>query len=233
VTVPALDRWLNQLLAHSPLSRREDPAEDIAVGNVMTPAGNRRVFTGDWSNPDYYLQDVLDALETGPDSLRSLRAECDSVLRISDLLATRKRYSRLTGKPESESSNVLLPVSDEELSSLSRLVVIDSNDLAALRIAVDLIRPFSITFDEFCSQASNTTLGEIRRRPFVTLGDVQIAAQPTAIPMAIVSHVFSSVRTLGLLDGLQKSLGRVQGRRTTLFAFVNVRNFCSHETSVK
>jgi len=51
VTVPALDRWLNQLLSHSPLSRREDPAEDIAVGNVMTSSGNRRVFTGDWSNP--------------------------------------------------------------------------------------------------------------------------------------------------------------------------------------
>jgi hypothetical protein len=46
VTVRALDRWLNQLLAHSPLSRREDPAEDIAVGNIMTPSGNRRVFTG-------------------------------------------------------------------------------------------------------------------------------------------------------------------------------------------
>src|SRR5580698_6484024 len=31
VTVPVLDRWLNQLISHSPLSRREDPAEDIAV----------------------------------------------------------------------------------------------------------------------------------------------------------------------------------------------------------
>jgi hypothetical protein len=214
VTVGALDRWLNQFLSHSPLSRREDPAEDIAVGNVMTPSGNRRVFTGDWSNPDYYLQDVLDALHTGPDTLRPLRAECDSVLRISNLLATRKGYPRLTGKPESESSTVWLPASDEEMWFLSRQALIDSNDLAALQIAVDLIRPFSITFDEFCSRASNTTLGGVRRRPFITLADVQIVAQPTAIPMAVISHIFSSVRNLGLLAGLQKSLGRIQGRRT-------------------
>lgn len=214
VTVPALDRWLNQLLSHSPLSRREDPAEDIAVGNVMTQLGNRRVFTGDWSNPDYYLQDVLDALDTGPDALKFLRAECDSALRISDLLAARRGYPRLTGGPESESSTIWLPASDEELWSLSRQALIDSNDLAALQIAVDLIGPFSITFDGFCSRASNATLGGVRRMPFITLGDVQIAAQPTAIPMAVVSHVFSSVRKLGLLAGLQKSLSRIQGRRT-------------------
>jgi hypothetical protein len=214
VTVHALDRWLNQLLAQSPLSRREDPAEDIAVGNIMTSSGNRRVFTGDWSNPDYYLQDILDALESAPDSLKPLRAECDSVLRISDLLATRKGYPRLTGKPESESSTVWLPASDEELWSLSQQVVIDSNDLAALQIGVDGIRPFLITFQEFCSRASDTTLGAVRRTPLITLGDVQITAQPTAIPMAVISHVFSSVRKLGLLAGLQKSLSRIQGRRT-------------------
>jgi len=92
--------------------------------------------------------------------------------------------------------------------------VIDSRDLAELQIAIDLITPFVITFDEFCSRASDTTLGAVRRTPFITLGDLQIAAQPTAIPMAVISHVLSSVRKLGLLAGLQKSLGRIQGRRT-------------------
>jgi hypothetical protein len=214
VTVNALDRWLNQFLSRSPLSRREDPAEDVAVGNVMTQFGNRRVFTGDWSNPDYYLQDVLDALDSGPDSLKSLRAECDSVLRISDLLATRKAYPRLTGKPESESSTVWLPASDKELWSLSRQALIDSNDLAALQIAIDLIKPFSVTFDEFCARAANTTLRAIRRKPFISLADVLIVAHPTAISMAVISYAFSSVRSLGLLSGLQKSLARIQGPRT-------------------
>jgi len=214
VTVAALDRWLNQFLSHSPLSRREDPAEDVAVGKVMTQFGDRRVFNGDWSNPDYYLQDVLDALDSGPDSLRSLRAECDSVLRISDLLVTRKGYPRLTGKPESESSTVWLPASDEALWSLSRQALIDSSDLASLQIAVQSIKPFSVTLDEFCARAWDTTLGAIRRKPFISFSDVLIVAHPTAIPMAVISHAFSSLRSLGLLTGFQKSLARTQGRRT-------------------
>lgn len=36
VSVNTLDRWLNQFLFHSVVSRREDPAEDVAVGNVMS-----------------------------------------------------------------------------------------------------------------------------------------------------------------------------------------------------
>ena len=182
----------------------------------MTQSGNRRVFTGNWSNPDYYLQDVLDALDSGPDSLESLRAECDAILRISDLLATRKAYPRLTGKHESESSTVWLPASNEALWSLSRQALIDSSDLASLQIAVDSIKPFSLTLDEFCARASDTTLGAIRRKPFISFSDVLIVAHPTAIPMAVISYVFSSLRTHGLLAGLQKSLYRVQGRRTLL-----------------
>jgi hypothetical protein len=47
VTVEALNLWLNEFLRRSRLSAREDPAEDVAVAAVMTPFGNRRIFTGD------------------------------------------------------------------------------------------------------------------------------------------------------------------------------------------
>jgi hypothetical protein len=52
VDVRSLDRWLNRFLAASLLSHREDPAEDVAIGNVMTTSGNYRVFNGDSSHPD-------------------------------------------------------------------------------------------------------------------------------------------------------------------------------------
>jgi hypothetical protein len=53
-------------------SRFEDPPEDFAIGNVCTPVGDRLVFNGEWSGPDQILQDVLDAVETGPASLDGL-----------------------------------------------------------------------------------------------------------------------------------------------------------------
>jgi hypothetical protein len=214
VTVNTLDRWLNQFLSRSTLSRREDPAEDVAVGNVMTRSGNRRIFTGNWSNPDYYLQDVLDALDKGPGSVEFIRAECDSVLKISDLLAVRKGYARLTGKSESESSAVWLPSSDEALKFLSRQALIDSNDLSTLQIAADAIRAFAVPFDEFCAGAPEVAVVATRRKPLITLGDLTIVAHPTEISMAIISHALSSTRNLGLLGGLENSLRRIQGMRT-------------------
>jgi hypothetical protein len=57
VDVRSLDRWLNRFLAASLLFQREDPAEDVAIGNVMTASGNYRVFNGDSNHPDYYALD--------------------------------------------------------------------------------------------------------------------------------------------------------------------------------
>jgi hypothetical protein len=214
VTTKALDDWLNHDLRRSLLAQREDPAEDVAVGNIMTPSGNRRIFTGNWSNPDSYAQDVLDALAGAPDSVNSLKAECDSALKISDLLATRMGYPRLTGKPETELFPVWLPPSDEELWTFSRQAIVHSDELAGLEIESDSVKPFCCTLEEFCAQASKTIVGATRRKPFITCEDGLIVVNPTAIAMAVVSYVFAALRDRGLLSGLEKSLGRVQGKRT-------------------
>ena len=212
--VRSLHRWLNQSLADSLLSRREDPAEDVAIGNVMTSAGNCRVFTGDSSNPDYYAQDVLDALDGGPAAVDVLRMECQSLLEISDLLAARRSYARNTGEPKSESTDVWIPTTDEALWALSQTVLVHARELTAMQLQPESIRAFAITFDEFCAEARQRTVRAIRRKPLLLLGDLYIVAHPTAISWAITTHIFSSLRQRGLLAGLENSLGALQARRT-------------------
>src|ERR1043166_9012934 len=154
VTVTALDRWLNGFLASSRLCRRLDPAEDVAVGNVMTETGNYRVFIGTESNPDYYLQDVLDAIENGPGVLETLRRECNSVLKISELLAKRMGYDRLTGAPESEDTPVWIPANNEALWALSQKAIIDSNELANLGVDRDQLKPFTVPLEGLADRKS-------------------------------------------------------------------------------
>lgn len=214
VTVTALDHWLNGFLANSPLCRRLDPGEDVAVSNVMTETGNYRVFTGTESNPDYYLQDVLDAIENGPGILDSVRKECNSVLKISELLARRMGYDRLTGTPESEATPVWIPATNEALWALSQKSIIDCNELANLAVDRDLLKPFMGTFEELTARASSAKVGAIRRQPFIALGDLFVVAHPTAITMALIWHIFSAVRSLRLLSGLNNTLKRIQGERT-------------------
>jgi hypothetical protein len=214
VNVTTLDRWLNGFLANSPLCRRLDPAEDVAVGNVMTKSGNYRVFTGTESNPDYYLQDVLDAIENGPGVLDTLRRECNSVLKISELLARRMGYDRLTGTPESEATPVWIPASNEALWALSQQAIINSNELANLAINRDQLMPLMLTLEGLTARASVAKVGAIRRQPFIALGDLLVVAHPAAIPMALIWHIFSEVRSLRLLPGLNNTLKRIQGERT-------------------
>ncbi len=213
-TTDSLARWLNQMLARTAISRREDPAEDVAIGNIMTASGNYRVFLGDSSNPDYYAQDVLDALQKAPAELEPLREECQSLLKLSDLLAERRGYIRNDGEAEDEVSGVKLPASDVALWELCRTVLIADHQLKSLGIREESIAPFSLTFDEFRKDSPKRSMRMVRRQPLIKLGDQWLIAHPTAIAWAATAHVFTSVRQKNMLGGLENSLGGRQAYRT-------------------
>ncbi len=213
-TIDSLNRWLNQMLAGTALSRREDPAEDVAIGNIMTTAGNYRVFLGDSSNPDYYAQDVLDALQKAPAEFDSLREECHSLLKLSDLLVERRAYVRNEGEAGDEISDVSLPVSDDALWALCGTVLVGDDQLKSLGIQEQTIAPFTLTFEEFRKDSPGRSMRMVRRQPVIQLGDQFLIAHPTAIAWAITAHVFTSVRQKNMLGGLENSLGGLQAHRT-------------------
>jgi hypothetical protein len=213
-TVDSLNRWLNQMLAGTAVSRREDPAEDVAIGNIMTTAGNYRVFLGDSSNPDYYAQDVLDALQKAPANLDSLRHECHSLLKVSDLLVERRTYLRNEGEAGDEISDVCLPISDDSLWSLCETVLIGHDQLKKLAIQEQMIAPFTLTFEEFQRDARKRSMRMVRRQPLIQLGDCLLIAHPTSIAWAMTTHVFTSVRQKNMLGSLENSLGGLQAYRT-------------------
>ena len=44
----------------------EDPSEDVFVGSVATPRGNFRILNGIWESPAFWLQRVVNVVETMP-----------------------------------------------------------------------------------------------------------------------------------------------------------------------
>ncbi len=69
-----IDRWLNRYLGNIWIALLEDPVEDVFVTNVETPEGNRRVFEGIWESNDYFVQIVLETLNSpgAPPECRAL-----------------------------------------------------------------------------------------------------------------------------------------------------------------
>jgi hypothetical protein len=82
-----VERWLNVDLAGDILVRAEDPVEDVFVTNVVTGGGNRRIFTGVWETPDFWLQSLIDVLSAAPRTpqFNRIRGETDALLRLGDL----------------------------------------------------------------------------------------------------------------------------------------------------
>jgi hypothetical protein len=94
---PDLARWLQVVLAESPARHAEDPVEDVFISNVVTPAGNVRIFEGLWEASDATLQDLLECLTAAwvapyADAVRSVTA----LLLVSDLVAERAGLERWT-----------------------------------------------------------------------------------------------------------------------------------------
>ena len=69
--------------------RVEDPAENVFVGLVNTSLGNFRIFEGLREGTSFYLQLILDVLETVPrqEHFDLMRRSVDSLLKLSEAVA--------------------------------------------------------------------------------------------------------------------------------------------------
>jgi hypothetical protein len=198
-------RWFNAYLTESHIVRFEDPPEDFAIGNVCTPVGDRLVFNGEWSGPDQILQDVLDAVETGPASLDGLRASGRAMLALSDLLAKRYGYSRDTAG-SIDLIEVQIPPTDSELRQLSMLLVFDESALAQAGIESADVEPFTLTLEELRTEARTAKIKQLRSRPILRLGKLRMLIFPTSLPMAIVWFVLKKIESAKMLGSFNNVL---------------------------
>ena len=167
-----LDRWLNRLLKDSPVARLEDPAEDVAIGNIITGSGNKRIFNGDSSHSDYYLQDILDALAKAPPDLDSLKRESLALLSLSVALAERNDHARFAlGEAEDEQA-VAIPTNTSDLWEQSQKSIFEPSALDKLGIDAPLLRPFCLSLDGLKQRAPGEKLMHPRSFPLlITIGD--------------------------------------------------------------
>ncbi len=195
-----LEGWINEDLGADIVARAEDPVEDVFVSNVVTGGGNRRVFTGNWETPDFWLQNLIDVLSIAPGTpqLDRIRSQVDSLLRLSEAVAERsgaRRFSISEGKPDSSIS--LPPKSD--LLVVSERTCFKPAELDELAIKREFLSPF--LFDlRSRGQLERQMVAEsgLQRRPLVECGDGIVLAIPQAIATALRLYILEAVTTLGV-----------------------------------
>ena len=119
------------VLGEGVCGRMEDPAEDVFVSQITTSKGNFRVLEGIWEAGTFYLQVVLDIIESMPaeGAFLDLRREVFALLSVSEMVCERSglerycvgarlRRSTITQTFCSKSRRGLVCFTDEELGQL-------------------------------------------------------------------------------------------------------------------
>ncbi len=88
-------KFLYDALDEGMCGRVEDPAENVFMGLVNTSLGNFRIFEGLREGTSFYLQLVLDVLETAPrkEHFELMRRSVGSLLKLSEAVAERAGLS--------------------------------------------------------------------------------------------------------------------------------------------
>jgi len=197
-----IEKWLNVDLAVDILMRVEDPVEDVFVANVVTGGGNRRIFTGVWETPDFWLQSLLDVLSVAPriPQLQRIRAETDALLKLSEAVAERTRASRFPISKGTPYVQISLP-SETGLLEIASRCRFNPEDLNELGIRRELLGPFVFEI-ESREQLTGQKVGEsgLQRRPLVICGDTLVLAIPQAVASALRVYVLEAVAGLGSIS---------------------------------
>jgi hypothetical protein len=96
-TSRAVASWFDEL-GIGPCGFVEDAAEDAFTTVVTTPQGNFRILEGIWESSTFYLQRIVNIVETTPGDRAwlALRESVRAMLTLSDLVCERSGLARYT-----------------------------------------------------------------------------------------------------------------------------------------
>jgi len=195
----------------------EDPREDNFVGNIYSKRGNYRVLEGIWEGATFYLQRIVNMVDTLPeqDHFKVIADAIHALLKLSDIVCERAGLTRndigLDGR------NRDLPKGlREKVNLLRNLVAFSTEDLLSYGLDVDALSPFifdpSIRHSLLDQAISNT---DLEAAPVVIKDGVLNLLLPTAVSVAIRRFF---VRALGDQDNRDVFLRQLGFEYSRLFS---------------
>ncbi len=172
-------------LGNGVCGRMEDPAEDVFAAIAMTPAGNYRVLEGIWESGTFFLQRLLDVVETWPEErpFSYIRKQVYSLLRLSEALCGRAGIGKYT--VGGETPLVGLTLSDIGFVD-PRVLCFSDQDLAGIGISRDDLKIFTCSCDSLSYVPEQPIeMSPLQRFPIIDYGDEIALVMPTAVSCAI------------------------------------------------
>jgi len=186
--------------------RLEDPAEDVFVSLVTSSKGNFRVLEGIWESGAFYLQRIIDLIESMPNKepFATLRRSVFALLTLSEAVCDRAsltRYCLGEGTPRST-------ITPKFCVKANRgLLVFDKSDLEALGLSVSDLKLFTFR-NELIPYVLSESLTDspLQRYPILLERDKMGLVLPTAVSQAIKLTAIEILFNSGFHKSFQRNL---------------------------
>jgi hypothetical protein len=188
----------------------EDPAEDVFVSLVNTPAGNFRIFEGLREANGFYLQRILNVVDTMPDTrgYNNLRSSINALLKLSDAVASQRALRENILGAEFPAKTLPKGIADH-LAASRDLVTFTDDDLRQLEIDKNALARFLFVpqrrGDLLAQQLGNTHL---ERYPLISTGELLYFVLPTATGSAITRLVIEWLSAGGMAKTFESHLAQ-------------------------
>jgi hypothetical protein len=194
-----LSRWY-AALGTGRCGALEDPAEDVFVGLVSTPRGNFRVLEGIWESGTFYLQRVINVVESMPTTgaFGELRESVYALLALSEAMCEGASLARYQlGNPTSEES--LPPRFANAADGLRRRARFSQAELDERGIPANALREFIFDPNDRARLLTGSVGHTLLERfPVVSKAGTYYLLLPTAVTAAIRQFVVERVNDLGV-----------------------------------
>ena len=205
---PKIISKLFAALGEGIVGRLEDPAEDVFVSSIATPRGNFRILQGVWESNSFYVQRVVNALESIPADGRfdQMRNCVYALLSLSDVVCERAGLTRhQLGNVDPE--KILPKKIAESGRSFGKVARFTEADFAAVGISVDDLADF--VFDSSMRRhLAEETIGHstLERFPIAHRNGQYFLLLPTAVGTAIRRYIIDEMDALALRDESAETL---------------------------
>ncbi|MBA4801053.1 MAG: hypothetical protein H2040_04265 [Euryhalocaulis sp.] len=218
-----LNRILNQFAEDTGVTRLEDPPESVFVENLPTNRGNFRLLPGVWETAGRKTELVMSAFEQLADAPQKKDA-LDSIYALLTLSEALIQRANLTANINGSSQYGALKLpSETKLKSLRRRLIFTFEELEALGIEAEKLRPFLLPPDasgSLLAKRPGNTLLECF--PLTARKNGIAILSPTNISTAIRSHLIETAIEGGVSDNLHYLMLEEARQALNASGFINI-----------
>ncbi len=184
-----------RLLYESELRTHEDPIEDVFVGCVNSQSGSFRVFVGNTSDGDFWVERLVAFLEGKREfpTFEETHRSAIALLRLSDTVAGRLDLIRYQAGGGEAAGRIRVPAR-EEIAAGMAAIDFSVEELQSLEIPLEALAPFLLS-DDHRAKLAQETMGnsELERRPLLKTATGVMLIAPMFVAQAVQRLILSRV----------------------------------------